>query len=155
MTRRTMIGIFVIAGLFFCALSVAVFAEETATAPKSSGLVDDLAGKLSLKPEQAIGAAGAVFALAKTKMSATDFVKLAGGIPEMDTLLKAAPAATAGSNPITSAMGSQAGAAGLLSRFNVLGIPAESALKIVPEVLSFVKAKQGDEITGLLSKAIQ
>lgn len=157
MNRKTLLGLLMmIAVLFIPPLAAA---DEPPAPTKSSGIVDDLTSKLSLKPEQALGAAGAVFGLAKTKMSATDFTKLAGGIPEMDTLLKAAPAAASSSTSAlgaaAAAMESQSGAAALLGQFSNLGIPAESAAKIVPEVLSFVKAKQGDEVMGLLSKAIQ
>jgi hypothetical protein len=152
--------------VILCALvtmPLSVMAEETTESAKPSELVNDLASKLSLKPEQALGAAGAVFALAKSKMTATDFTKLASGFPEMESLLKAAPstsAAPSGSGTsdamsAAAAMMGQSGAAGLLTQFGKLGIPIEAAAKIVPEVLSFVKGKQGDEMMGLLSKAIQ
>jgi len=124
---------------------------------KTSGLVDTLTKNLSLKPEQAKGAAGSVFTLAKTKMTPADFSKLAGGFPEMDSLLKAAPKpASYDSNTLTGALANQATSAmGLMGQFNSLGIPAETAGKIVPEVLNFVKAKHGDAMMGLLSKAIK
>jgi hypothetical protein len=145
---------FVLTGFacFVFAITLALYADDTATA-KTSGLVDDLTKNLSLKPEQAMGAAGSVFSLAKSKMNAADFTKLAGGFPEMDSLLSAAPKA---SSSATGALGSAAGGAvGLASQFSSLGISPETATKVVPEVLNFVKAKQGDEMMGLLSKAIK
>lgn len=160
MNRINSFGLLMVLWMAIIAMPFAAMAEDAATPAKSSGIVDDLTSKLSLKPEQALGAAGAVFALAKTKMTADDFTKLAGGFPEMESLLKAAPAAaSSGSTSALSAAaamaGSKSGAAGLLSQFNALGISAESAAKIVPEILSFVKGKQGNEVMGLLSKAIQ
>ena len=140
--------VFLVLAVFVCfALTSAlpIYAQDTS---KSSGLVDDLTKNLSLKPEQATGAAGSVFSLAKSKMSAADFTKLSGGFPEMDSLLSAAPKAS-------SMMGAAGGAAGLASQFSSLGISPEAATKVVPEVLNFVKAKQGDEMMNLLSKAIK
>jgi Protein of unknown function VcgC/VcgE (DUF2780) len=125
----------------------------------NSGITEDLTSKLSLKPEQAMGAAGSVFSLAKSKLSADDFAKVAAGIPEMDSLLKAAPAAEGAANSTSSAisavMGSQGGAAALMSQFNKLGISPETAAKIVPEVLNFVKGKSGADVMNVLSKAIK
>ena len=147
---------FVVFAAFVC-LTIATAFWANALDPKNSGLVDDLSKKLSLKPEQATGAAGSVFSLAKTKMNPADFTKLAGGFPEMDSLLKAAPKpdSSTGLGSVTSALGSQAGPLALASQFKSLGISPEVASKIVPEVLNFVKAKQGDAVMGLLSKAIQ
>jgi Protein of unknown function VcgC/VcgE (DUF2780) len=157
MNKRTLFGLIAIVCLALAATTFSLMADETAAPPKTSGLVDDLTSKLSLKPEQATGAAGAVFSLAKSKLTPEDFGKIAAGIPEMDTLLKAAPPApTSGAaSAIAGAMGSKGGSAALLSQFNSLGISPESAAKVVPEVLSFVKGKQGDKVTDLLSKAIK
>ena len=138
--------------LAFAATTFSVYAEQPA-ASKTSGIADDLSSKLSLKPEQAIGAAGSIFALAKSKLSAADFGKIAAGIPEMDSLLKAVPAA--GGDALSAVMASQSGTMRLMSQFKTLGISPETAAKVIPEALSFVKSKQGDEVMNLLSKAIQ
>jgi hypothetical protein len=139
------------ATLFF---SFSIFALDPA---KNSGLVDTLTKDLKLKPEQATGAAGSVFSLAKSKMNATDFTKLAGGFPEMDTLLKATPKTDSGSptSALTGAIGSLSGPALMASQFKTLGISPEVASKIVPEVLNFVKGKEGQAAMDLLSKAIK
>src|SRR5262245_32080223 len=111
--------IFVVLTGFACfvfALTLGLYADDF-TADITSGLVDDLTKNLSLKPEQAMGAAGSVFSLAKSKMSPADFTKLAGGFPEMDSLLSATPKA---SGAVAGAMGSAGGAAGLASQFSGL-----------------------------------
>ena len=152
MKRKVLVGFVVI---LFLATTYSIYADEQ-TKPATSGLVDTLSKNLSLKPEQATGAAGSVFSLAKSKMSATDFTKLASGYPEMDTLLKATPKTeSTGSSALTSALSSQSGAVALASQFKTLGISPETGAKIVPEVLNFVKAKQGDAMMGLLSKAVK
>jgi hypothetical protein len=151
MMNKKRIGFFFLFVCFTFATMV-LNAEET----KKSGLEDVLVKNLSLKPEQATGAAGSVFSLAKSKMSAADFTKLAGGFPEMDSLLKAVPKTeSSGMGSVSSALGSQAGPLLLASQFKSLGISPEIASKVVPEVLNFVKGKQGDAMMGLLSKAVK
>lgn len=97
--------LFLVLSGFMCfvfALPFSLYADDS-TMAKTSGLVDDLTKNLSLKPEQATGAAGSVFSLAKNKMNPADFTKLAGGFPEMDSLLKAAPkTSSSGSSSLTS-----------------------------------------------------
>lgn len=152
MKKKLLSVFFAFVCLTIASITFSVYAAET----KTSGLADELTKKLSLKPEQATGAAGSVFSLAKSKMSPTDFTKLAGGFPEMDSLLKAAPKPESGGlGSVAGMVGSQSGPMALASQFKSLGIAPETAAKVVPEVLNFVKAKQGDAMMGLLSKAIQ
>lgn len=154
MRKITLFALCAFAFLVFA--STFAFADGAAAAPKTSGLVDDLTSKLSLKPEQATGAAGAVLALAKTKLTPENFAKLAAGFPEIESLLKAAPAtSSSSSNPLAALAASQGGAAGLLGQFSNLGIPVDTAAKIVPEVLAFVKGKQGDDIMNMLAGAVK
>src|SRR5215203_4405431 len=58
----------------------------------SPELVGMLTKELSITPEQAIGGSGALFGLAKSKLTPEDFTKVADVVPGMDGLLKAAPA---------------------------------------------------------------
>src|SRR5262245_18726083 len=51
-------------------------------------------------PTQTAGAAGSIFGLAKSRLSAGDFDKVAKAVPGMDGLLSAAPPAT-GAVPAT------------------------------------------------------
>src|SRR5262245_62326051 len=57
---------------------------------------DDLFGaltkELGVTADQARGGAGSVFSLAKTKLSPGDFSQVSKAVPNMDALLKAAPA---------------------------------------------------------------
>src|SRR5262245_5439327 len=61
--------------------------EETA----SPELVGQLVKEVGVTPAQAQSGAGALFGVAKTKLPAADFAKVAGAVPNMDGLLKAAP----------------------------------------------------------------
>src|ERR1044072_9635469 len=57
----------------------------------SPELVGKLTKELSLTPEQAVGGAGALFGVAKSRLKPEDFLKVANVVPGMDGLLKAAP----------------------------------------------------------------
>lgn len=156
MNKKTLFGLIAIVCLTLASMTFPLRADETAAPTMAaSGLVDDLTSKLGLKPEQATGAAGAVFSLAKTKLKPEDFTKLASSFPEMDSLLKAAPAAAGAASAMAGSMGKAGGAAGLLSQFGNLGISPETAAKVVPEVVSFVKGKGGSKVADMLSKAIK
>src|SRR3954463_6092839 len=59
---------------------------------ESPELVSALSKQLGSTPKQAEGAAGSLFGVAKSKLSPADWAKVAGAVPGMDGLLKAAPA---------------------------------------------------------------
>src|SRR5262245_48725641 len=65
----------------------------------SPDLVGALAKELSATPQQAQGAAGALFSLAKTRLKPEEFSQVAAAVPGMDGLLKAAPALDAAKKP--------------------------------------------------------
>jgi hypothetical protein len=58
----------------------------------SSELVGQLTKGLSVTRTQARGGAGALFALAKSRLSGEEFSKVSAAVPGMNGLLKAAPA---------------------------------------------------------------
>src|SRR5215831_8272967 len=76
----------------------------------SSELVGELSKSLSITPKQASGGAGALFNLAKTKLSAADFGQVAAAVPGIDGMMKSAPSMK--NIPGMSALG---GAGGLAS----------------------------------------
>src|SRR5215472_16778791 len=59
-------------------------------------LVGQLTKQLSVSSAQASGGAGALFNLAKSRLSSDEFSKVAGAVPGMDGLLQAAPKADSG-----------------------------------------------------------
>ncbi len=123
----------------------------------SPELVGQLTKQLSIKPEQAIGGAGALFGFAKTKLAPTDFLKLSNAVPGMDGLLKAAPKVTgdSSSDPLSSLGGMLPGKAGgvaaVAGSFKQLGLSPEMATKFLPIMTQFVKVKGGANVAGLLS----
>ena len=70
-------------------------ADVNSTAVQGS-LTDTLVKKLGVTSEQAQGGAGALFQLAKGKLDAGQFAELSKAVPEMDSLLSAAPKAIGG-----------------------------------------------------------
>lgn len=130
--------------------------EQTA----SPELVGQLVKDLSITPAQAQGAAGTLFGLAKTKLNAADFAKVAGAVPNMDGLLKAAPAADAKSSAIdliskaggASGLGGVAGVAGTLAK---LGLKPETIAKLAPSLVKAVQSKGGAEVAALLQAAFK
>jgi hypothetical protein len=81
------------------AQSAATGQAASAAAQASPELVGALSKELGATPEQAAGAAGSLFGLAKSRLSADDFSQVAKAVPGMDALLKAAPAGAAPGQP--------------------------------------------------------
>jgi hypothetical protein len=126
------------------------------------GLIDLLTKDLGVTEHQAQAGAGAIFNLAKEKLSVEDFGKVAGAVPEMDGLLEAAPSTsglggTLGSK--TSLLGGGAekagGLAGLAGTFSGLGLDSGMVGKFVPIVLSYVESKGGESVKNILAGVLQ
>jgi len=139
------------------------------TAAPSGGLTGLLMQQLGVTEPQATGGAGAIFGLAKTKMPAEDFSKVAAGVPDMDSLLAAAPAAGGAAGGLTGVTGGLAGAAGglggtagslgslagLAGSFSSLGMSADMVTKFAPVCVQYLQGAAGPETAGLLQAALQ
>lgn len=123
-----------------------------------SGLVGQLTKGLSVTPMQARGGAGALFALAKTRLTADEFSKVSSAVPGMSSLLKAAPA-VGESSELSSLEGALPGGMGRLAEvaeaFHKLGMSPEMAGKFVPVMTKYVKARGGLSTASLLEKALK
>ena len=85
------------AGMLVLTAAVAVAqtpaaANEALAKTPNPELVGALAKELGSTPEQATGAGGSLFSLAKTRLKPEEWTKVAGAVPGMDGLLKATPA---------------------------------------------------------------
>lgn len=125
-----------------------------AAAKASPDLVGSLSKELGSTPDQAAGAAGALFGVAKSKLSPADFSKVAAAVPGMDALLKAAPAAAGGGamGQLSKATGGLAGAA---SAFSALGLNPDLVAKAVPVLTGFVTKSGGASVGNLLAGALK
>jgi Protein of unknown function VcgC/VcgE (DUF2780) len=148
------------AGALMLMLPLAVAAQDNPAADMSKTanpeLVGQLAKELDATPEQAAGAAGALFNVAKDKLSADDWSKVAAAVPGMDGLMKAAPAATAGTSGVAGAMGKTAGGmATAASAFSSLGLKPDMVSKAVPILTDYVSKSGGTEVGQLLAGALK
>ena len=145
-------GLFVLAG---------VQAQSPVAQPaksSSSELVGQLTKELSITRPQARGGAGALFALAKSRLSAEEFSKVSAAVPGMNGLLKAAPAVDNNSE-LSRLEGSLPGSMGrtaeVAEAFNKLGLSPEMAGKFLPVMSKFVESKGGLSTASLLEKALK
>jgi hypothetical protein len=138
-------------------------AEAQAAAVKASPeLVQSLSKEIGATPEQAAGAAGALFGIAKSRLKEDEFAEVSQAVPGMSSLLKAAPKTGGSSNPLSTAGGavSQAvGTAGALgpaaSAFSQLGLKPEMVTKAIPILTSFVSKTGGANVASLLAGALK
>jgi hypothetical protein len=133
---------------------------------ETSGLVGHLTKQLGVTEEQATGGSGSVLSLAKSRLSPDEFSQVAGAVPEMDTLLGAAPAvegkggvtdtaASAASSMLGSGGGSLGSLASLVGPFQQLGLSPDMIGKFVPSILEYVGGKGGSGVQSLLAGALK
>lgn len=145
------------------ALWAAILTAQTPpaqTPPANPELVGALAKEIGGTPQQAEGAAGALFGLAKTRLKPEDWTQVAGAVPGMDGLLKAAPAAA--TSGVEGAMaGALSGATDLgglasaASAFKKLGLKPEMVSKAVPVLTDYVSKKGGADVGKILAGALK
>jgi hypothetical protein len=128
----------------------------SAAAKASPELVDALSKEIGSTPEQSAGAAGALFGLAKSRLKADEFSQVAGAVPGMASLLKAAPSSAVGTaGALSSVAGSAAGLASAASAFKSLGLKPELVAKAVPILTSFVTKSGGANVGSLLAGVLK
>jgi len=143
-------------GLLVFSLVPAVFAVNP-----SPELIGSLTKNLSITPKQASGGAGALFGLAKSKLSATDFSKIAAVVPGIDSMIKSAPPASKSSSlgslsSLESALpGGLGGLASVAGSFQKLGLSPQMVAQFVPLITKFVEAKGGSGLAGLLAGVLK
>jgi len=145
--------------LLLLLLSASTAAQVPGLKNPSPELVGQLTKSLSIKPEQAIGGAGAIFGLTKTRLKPDEFGQIAKVVPGMDGLLGAAPKPKEGSMDVASMASMIPGKYGRLAQvagaFQSLGLSPSMAAKFVPVMSKFVQVKGGDKVAGLLTGALK
>jgi uncharacterized protein VcgC/VcgE DUF2780 len=138
-----------------------VAAQAAAAVKASPELVGALSKEIGGTPEQAAGAAGALFSVAKSRLSADDFSRVSKAVPGMNALLKAAPS-TGGGSGVGGALSQAAGTAGSLSgladaasAFSKLGLKPDLVGKAVPVLTSFVTKSGGADVGRLLAGVLK
>ena len=136
------------------------FSTDAALAAKASPeLVGALSKELGSTPEQAAGAAGALFGVAKSQLKAEEFSQISKAVPGMAALLKAAPAAGVGTSGAAGALSKMAGSASGLataaSAFTKLGLKPEMVAQAVPILTQFVTKSGGANVGSLLAGVLK
>ena len=155
MKRKLGISLFLLANVFlmlgFCASVLAM----------DVNLANLLTKELGVSQSQAEGGAGAIFNTASQKMSAEDFAKVTDALPEVRSLMEAAPSLGKASDALggTSMLGENksggSSLAALSASFLKLGLSGDMVGKFIPIVLQYAQTKGGDFISGLLKTALQ
>ena len=127
----------------------------SAAAKASPELVGDLSKELGSTPEQAAGAAGALFGLAKTRLQPAEFTQVASAVPGMDSLLAAAPALDGAGAAMSQLGGSAKGLASMAGAFSKLGLSPAMVGKAVPVLTSFVSKSGGAGVGKLLGSVLK
>jgi hypothetical protein len=125
-------------------------------------LTDTLVKKLGISSEQAQGGAGALFQLAKSKLDAGQFAELSKAVPEMDSLLSAAPKQSGAISGLAGSASSVLGEAnnpygnlaGLAATFKTLNLSPDRVDEFVPVVVDYVSTKSGALTGNMLQSAL-
>lgn len=145
--------LFVAAGLVALAQAPPDFSKTA-----NPELVGSLAKEIGSTPQQAEGAAGALFGIAKQKLPAGDWSKLSAAVPGMDGLLKAAPAmgAAGGGGAAAAAAGAMGGGlGGAAAAFSKLGLKPDMVAKAVPVLTQYVTKSGGAGVGSLLAGVLK
>ena len=127
-------------------------------AAASPELVGQLTKQLSISPAQATGGAGALFGLAKSRLSPADFSKVSSAVPGMGSFLDAAPSpgGMSGMSALAaSAPGTVGGLATMAGSFQKLGLSPDMVTKFIPVMTKYVEGTGGSGVASLLSGALK
>ena len=157
MARYRHLGIALLIVVAFSATSYAQAGAAAAAAKASPALVGELSKQMGATPEQSAGAAGALFGVAKSRLKADEFLQIAGAVPGMDSLLKAAPAGGGGGlGAVAGQLGGSAGSmAAAAQAFSKLGLNPDMVSKAIPVLTSFVTKSGGAGVGNLLAGALK
>ncbi|OQK17930.1 hypothetical protein AU255_08735 [Methyloprofundus sedimenti] len=133
-----------------------------AVLPSDAGLTETLVSKLGISSAQAQGGAGAIFKAAKGQLDAGQFAQISAVVPEMDSLLSAAPKTSGSSssliNGASSLIGDNVSSYGnfdaLASSFIDLDLSPDMVDKFVPVVVDYVKQRGGAMTGDILQSAL-
>ena len=160
--NRTIRSVAGVAALLIClAGNATAQARSNVAGSSSQELIGQLTKALSVTPAQATGGAGALFGLAKSRLSPADFGKVAASVPGIENLIKSAPAVSG--NPAASGLsgianslpGGLGGLASVAGSFQKLGLSPQMAAKFVPIIGKFVESKGGAAVAKLLTGALK
>lgn len=127
----------------------------------SGDLVGQIVEQLGISQTQALGGAGAIFQTAQSMMSGQDFQSVSQAVPEVDSLLAAAPQPSGNSALLTNAVAGFTGGPDsqasqwltLASNFKQLGLSPQMVSQFVPIISGYVEDLAGSGTAALLQSA--
>jgi hypothetical protein len=127
-----------------------------------TSLTDTLVKQLGITAEQAQGGAGAIFQVARSELDSGQFTALSKVVPEMNSLLSAAPKQSVASSGLTgnasSALGNRSSPygnlAGLASAFKELKLTPDMVDQFVPVVIDYVETNGGALTANMLQSTL-
>ena len=132
---------------------------------QTSDLVGMLTSQLGVSQQQASGGAGSILSFAKDQMSTGDFDIVSSELPDVDSLIGAAPdtgssalgslgALTSGSSLLGGSSGGLGDMAGLASTFSDLGLSPDMMTQFVPVILEYAQTVGSEQAMKLLQGAL-
>jgi len=137
-------------------------AVNAAQTVQPGSLAELLMQRTGVTGAQAQGGAGALFQIAKTKMSTDSFTQLEQSVPGMQGMLGAAAPALSQQGGLAGQLSSIAGASGgtagnlisVVSAFQQQGMSPAMVQQFIPVVIDYVKARGNDALVNTLSTAL-
>jgi hypothetical protein len=128
------------------------------TAISANDLLNNLTSQLGITNEQAAGGAGAMFNLAKSRLSSEDFAPIAAAVPDLDSLMAAAPSVTeTATGKMANMLGGENGLgslATLASSFTQLGLSSDMISQFTPIVLDYLQQVGGTSVMDVMKGAL-
>lgn len=131
-----------------------------ATSETAANLTSMLVSSLGVSDKQATGGLGSLFGQTKQNLNAEQFGQIAQYVPDMDTLLKAAPAISGGKD-LGGLLGnagkiasSVQGAGKVMKQFEALGLSSDMISQFIQIAMSFLQKEGGSETTDLLKMGL-
>lgn len=130
----------------------------SSTAIYANDLLQSLTSQLGVTTEQAVGGAGALFNLAKSRLPGADYAQIASVVPDIDNLIAAAPQVKdSATGAVASMLGGENGLgslATLASSFSQLGLSSDMISQFTPIVLDYLQQSGGTDVMALMKGAL-
>lgn len=136
-------------------VSLFAFFSTQAIAQDAGDLVNLLMKGADVNETQAKGGAGALFEMAKEKLSIEDFDKVSDVVPNMSGLLAAVPSLSPKKSMLGAAAIKLSGNARVLAVFKKLGISESKVALFTPILVNYIENKGGKELGGILAGALK
>jgi len=140
--------------LFIAFLIITIFSAN-ASAQGTDGLIKMLMKSANVDKTQAMGGAGALFEMAKEKLSVEDFGKVAAVVPGMDKLLAAVPALAPKKSMLGAAAIKLSGNVKVLAAFKKLGISKTKVALFTPVIVNYIEKNGGKAVGDLIKNALK